>query len=391
MFCIDGGEAQGFAAVDESGAWTATLSSGAFESDGDKRLALFYEGGEENAVQTVIAVDTECGLKLDGCEAGKSVVSGETDEYAIVTLSGLGQVQNVTADAQGRFSFVLNEPLKANDSLKLVAEDVLGNLSAVLNKQVVAQPVLQLDPHCSTVTTLTAQISGRAADADFVIIEGAGLRTAVLPDGTFSSEIPPQQAGAVLEIYAIEESGNHASEHIVLTVEEPEGLMVNVELPVPNVPHNYAEMLRVKGYAFSREDVGRLKLIIEDSEIGSVALVKAEPTADELDWAGERGYTNCFGRFDAKVSVSDLPLGATSLRLAAENGEIVCEIPIELIKSAENLPLRIGMLAVLLAGFIAFAAAFVLTGKKMRRIRSEARHKNVRHDAKSRRRDTTDL
>ncbi|MGZ4113220.1 MAG: Ig-like domain-containing protein, partial [Tumebacillaceae bacterium] len=116
------------------------------------------------------------------------------------------------ADADGRYTLSLSQPIKAGTTLQLFAQDAEGRYSQLTYTTVKASDTMPpAEPIVNPVTDQDTTVSGIAEAGSTVRVVTNGMLLSMVTaglDGSFSIGIPQQQAGVRLEVTATDSAGN---------------------------------------------------------------------------------------------------------------------------------------------------------------------------------------
>ncbi|PTJ43048.1 Ig-like domain-containing protein [Staphylococcus simulans] len=163
--------------ADDKGVWTITLETPLVHDAVIKAVASDVAGNKSpEAAQTVKDTTAPAAPTIDKIEAGAKVVSGTSEPLSTVTLTlPDGKTTEVKADADGKWTTELVEPLTHDAVIKAVASDVANNKSAEAT-QTVKDTVVPAVPVINTIEAGTKEVSGTSEPLSTV--------TLTLPDGT---------------------------------------------------------------------------------------------------------------------------------------------------------------------------------------------------------------
>ncbi|PTJ94021.1 hypothetical protein BU020_05665 [Staphylococcus simulans] len=163
--------------ADDKGVWTITLETPLVHDAVIKAVASDVAGNKSPEVaQTVKDTTAPAAPTIDKIEAGAKVVSGTSEPLSTVTLTlPDGKTTEVKADADGKWTTELVEPLTHDAVIKAVASDVANNKSAEAT-QTVKDTVVPAVPVINTIEAGTKEVSGTSEPLSTV--------TLTLPDGT---------------------------------------------------------------------------------------------------------------------------------------------------------------------------------------------------------------
>ncbi|PTJ87758.1 hypothetical protein BU051_00010 [Staphylococcus simulans] len=163
--------------ADDKGVWTITLETPLVHDAVIKAVASDVAGNKSpEAAQTVKDTTAPAAPTIDKIEAGAKVVSGTSEPMSTVTLTlPDGKTTEVKADADGKWTTELVEPLTHDAVIKAVASDVANNKSAEAT-QTVKDTVVPAVPVINTIEAGTKEVSGTSEPLSTV--------TLTLPDGT---------------------------------------------------------------------------------------------------------------------------------------------------------------------------------------------------------------
>ncbi|PTJ92971.1 Ig-like domain-containing protein [Staphylococcus simulans] len=163
--------------ADDKGVWTITLETPLVHDAVIKAVASDVAGNKSpEAAQTVKDTTAPAAPTIDKIEAGAKVVSGTSEPLSTVTLTlPDGKTTEVKADADGKWTTELVEPLTHDAVIKAVASDVANNKSAEAT-QTVKDTVVPAAPVINTIEAGTKEVSGTSEPLSTV--------TLTLPDGT---------------------------------------------------------------------------------------------------------------------------------------------------------------------------------------------------------------
>ncbi|MDU0420493.1 Ig-like domain-containing protein [Staphylococcus simulans] len=163
--------------ADDKGVWTTTLETPLVHDAVIKAVTSDVANNKSpEATQTVKDTIAPAAPTIDKIEAGAKVVSGTSEPLSTVTLTlPDGKTTEVKADADGKWTTELVEPLTHDAVIKAVASDVANNKSAEAT-QTVKDTVVPAVPVINTIEAGTKEVSGTSEPLSTV--------TLTLPDGT---------------------------------------------------------------------------------------------------------------------------------------------------------------------------------------------------------------
>lgn len=140
----------------------------------------------------------------------------------VKVMQGDQVVLTASVDSNGNFSITFNQPFKGGSIIKIVAEDLAGNVSepVIMTVKDVTAPYVNID-WAKYVTEKSTEVYGYAEAGAFVeilkngVVIGSGTAN---EDGTFVVPIPVQPGGTELVIKATDKAGNIGS--VTVTVIE---------------------------------------------------------------------------------------------------------------------------------------------------------------------------
>ncbi|MGZ4134321.1 MAG: Ig-like domain-containing protein, partial [Tumebacillaceae bacterium] len=116
------------------------------------------------------------------------------------------------ADADGKYTLSLSQPIKAGTTLQLFAQDAEGRYSQLTYTTVKASDTMPpAEPIVNPVTDQDTTVSGTAEAGSTVRVVTNGMLLSMVTaglDGSFSIGIPQQQAGVRLDVTATDSAGN---------------------------------------------------------------------------------------------------------------------------------------------------------------------------------------
>ncbi|MGV3066507.1 Ig-like domain-containing protein, partial [Staphylococcus simulans] len=163
--------------ADEGGKWTAELAEPLVHDAVIKAIASDVANNKSSeATQTVKDTTAPTAPVINSVEAGAKVVDGTSEPLSTVTLTlPDGKTIEVKADAEGKWSTELAEPLAHDAVIKAVATDVADNKSPEAT-QTVKDTTAPAVPTIDTIEAGDKVVNGTSEPLSTV--------TLTLPDGT---------------------------------------------------------------------------------------------------------------------------------------------------------------------------------------------------------------
>lgn len=160
-------------------------------------------------------------------------LQGTAEPGSKVKLLQADQVMlSAYTDNNGHFSFSFNVPFKADSVIKIVAEDLAGNVSepASFTVKDVTAPYVDIN-RWEYVNEKSTEVKGFAEPGAYIEILKNGTvigSGTAIADGTFTTSIPVQAGGTELVIRATDNAGNSASIKVnVIDLPDPLPLTVD--------------------------------------------------------------------------------------------------------------------------------------------------------------------
>ncbi|RIN46488.1 Ig-like domain-containing protein, partial [Staphylococcus simulans] len=203
--------------ADDKGVWTITLETPLVHDAVIKAVASDVAGNKSpEAAQTVKDTTAPAAPTIDKIEAGAKVVSGTSEPLSTVTLTlPDGKTTEVKADADGKWTTELVEPLTHDAVIKAVASDVANNKSAEAT-QTVKDTVVPAVPVINTIEAGTKEVSGTSEPLSTVTLtlpDGKTTEVKADADGKWTAELAePLAHDAVIKAVASDVANNKSAE-----------------------------------------------------------------------------------------------------------------------------------------------------------------------------------
>ncbi|UXR35338.1 Ig-like domain-containing protein [Staphylococcus simulans] len=254
--------------ADDKGVWTITLETPLVHDAVIKAVASDVAGNKSpEAAQTVKDTTAPAAPTIDKIEAGAKVVSGTSEPLSTVTLTlPDGKTTEVKADADGKWTTELVEPLTHDAVIKAVASDVANNKSAEAT-QTVKDTVVPAVPVINTIEAGTKEVSGTSEPLSTV--------TLTLPDGT-TKDVKADDKGVwttTLETPLVHDAVIKAVTSDVANNKSSEATQTVKDTVVPAIPTIDAIEAGAKKVSGTSEPLSTVTLTLPD---GKTTEVKAD-------------------------------------------------------------------------------------------------------------------
>ncbi|MHD0383850.1 Ig-like domain-containing protein [Staphylococcus simulans] len=254
--------------ADDKGVWTITLETPLVHDAVIKAVASDVAGNKSpEAAQTVKGTTAPAAPTIDKIEAGAKVVSGTSEPLSTVTLTlPDGKTTEVKADADGKWTTELVEPLTHDAVIKAVASDVANNKSAEAT-QTVKDTVVPAVPVINTIEAGTKEVSGTSEPLSTV--------TLTLPDGT-TKDVKADDKGVwttTLETPLVHDAVIKAVTSDVANNKSSEATQTVKDTVVPAIPTIDAIEAGAKKVSGTSEPLSTVTLTLPD---GKTTEVKAD-------------------------------------------------------------------------------------------------------------------
>ncbi|PTJ09731.1 Ig-like domain-containing protein [Staphylococcus simulans] len=203
--------------ADDKGVWTITLETPLVHDAVIKAEASDVAGNKSpEAAQTVKDTTAPAAPTIDKIEAGAKVVSGTSEPLSTVTLTlPDGKTTEVKADADGKWTTELVEPLTHDAVIKAVTSDVANNKSSEVT-QTVKDTVVPAIPTIDAIEAGAKKVSGTSEPLSTVTLtlpDGKTTEVKADADGKWTTELAePLTHNAVIKAVASDVANNKSSE-----------------------------------------------------------------------------------------------------------------------------------------------------------------------------------
>ncbi|WP_176745504.1 Ig-like domain-containing protein, partial [Staphylococcus sp. HMSC056G08] len=203
--------------VDDKGVWTITLETPLVHDAVIKAEASDVAGNKSpEAAQTVKDTTAPAAPTIDKIEAGAKVVSGTSEPLSTVTLTlPDGKTTEVKADADGKWTTELVEPLTHDAVIKAVTSDVANNKSPEAT-QTVKDTIAPAVPTIDTIEAGAKVVNGTSEPLSTVTLtlpDGKTTEVKADADGKWTAELAePLAHDAVIKAVASDVANNKSSE-----------------------------------------------------------------------------------------------------------------------------------------------------------------------------------
>ncbi|WP_341776508.1 Ig-like domain-containing protein, partial [Staphylococcus simulans] len=203
--------------ADDKGVWTVTLESSLAHNEVIKAEASDVANNKSpEATQTVKDTTAPAAPTIDAIKAGAKVVNGTSESLSTVTLTlPDGTTKDVKADADGKWTTELENPLVHDAVIKAVASDVANNKSPEAT-QTVKDTVDPEAPVINTIEAGTKEVSGTSEPLSTVTLtlpDGKTIEVKADAEGKWSTELAePLAHDAVIKAIASDVANNKSSE-----------------------------------------------------------------------------------------------------------------------------------------------------------------------------------
>ena len=254
--------------ADDKGVWTITLETPLVHDAVIKAVASDVAGNKSpEAAQTVKDTTAPAAPTIDKIEAGAKVVSGTSEPLSTVTLTlPDGKTTEVKADADGKWTTELVEPLTHDAVIKAVASDVANNKSAEAT-QTVKDTVVPVSPEIKAIEAGAKVVSGTSEPLSTVTLtlpDGKTTEVKADADGKWTAELAePLAHDAVIKAVASDAAGNKS----------PEATQTVKDTVVPAIPTIDAIEAGTKEVSGTSEPLSTVTLTLPD---GTTKDVKAD-------------------------------------------------------------------------------------------------------------------
>ncbi|WP_262556010.1 Ig-like domain-containing protein [Staphylococcus simulans] len=217
--------------TDADGKWTAELAEPLAHDAVIKAVTSDVANNKSpEATQTVKDTIAPAVPTIDTIEAGAKVVNGTSEPLSTVTLTlPDGKTTEVKADADGKWTAELAEPLAHDAVIKAVASDVANNKSSEAT-QTVKDTVVPTIPTIDAIEAGTKEVSGTSEPLSTV--------TLTLPDGT-TKDVKADDKGVwttTLETPLVHDAVIKAVTSDVANNKSPEATQTVKDTTAPAVP-----------------------------------------------------------------------------------------------------------------------------------------------------------
>ncbi|ERS94732.1 YSIRK signal domain/LPXTG anchor domain surface protein [Staphylococcus simulans] len=251
--------------ADDKGVWTITLETPLVHDAVIKAVASDVAGNKSpEAAQTVKDTTVPATPTIDKIEAGAKVVSGTSEPLSTVTLTlPDGKTTEVKADADGKWTTELVEPLTHDAVIKAVASDVANNKSAEAT-QTVKDTVVPAVPVINTIEAGDKVVSGTSEPLSKVTLtlpDGKTTEVKADVDGKWTAELAePLAHDAVIKAVASDAAGNKS----------PEATQTVKDTVVPAIPTIDAIEAGAKKVSGTSEPLSTVTLTLPDGKTTEV-------------------------------------------------------------------------------------------------------------------------
>ncbi|WP_126498215.1 Ig-like domain-containing protein [Staphylococcus simulans] len=203
--------------ADDKGVWTTTLETPLAHDAVIKAVASDVAGNKSpEAAQTVKDTTVPATPTIDKLEAGDKVVNGTSEPLSTVTLTlPDGKTTEVKADADGKWTAELAEPLAHDAVIKAVASDAAGNKSPEAT-QTVKDTVVPAIPTIDAIEAGAKKVSGTSEPLSTVTLtlpDGKTTEVKTDADGKWTTELAePLAHDAVIKAVASDVANNKSPE-----------------------------------------------------------------------------------------------------------------------------------------------------------------------------------
>ena len=203
--------------TDAEGKWTTELAEPLTHNAVIKAVASDVANNKSpEATQTVKDTTAPAAPTIDKIEAGAKVVSGTSEPLSTVTLTlPDGKTTEVKADADGKWTTELVEPLTHDAVIKAVASDVANNKSPEAT-QTVKDTVVPVSPEIKAIEAGDKVVSGTSEPLSTVTLtlpDGKTTEVKTDADGKWTAELAePLTHNAVIKAVASDVANNKSSE-----------------------------------------------------------------------------------------------------------------------------------------------------------------------------------
>ncbi|WP_262577675.1 Ig-like domain-containing protein [Staphylococcus simulans] len=203
--------------TDAEGKWTTELAEPLTHNAVIKAVASDVAGNKSpEATQTVKDTVVPVSPEIKAIEAGDKVVSGTSEPLSKVTLTlPDGKTTEVKADAEGKWTTELAEPLAHDAVIKAVASDVANNKSPEAT-QTVKDTTAPAVPTIDAIEAGDKKVSGTSEPLSTVTLtlpDGKTTEVKTDADGKWTTELAePLTHNAVIKAVASDAAGNKSSE-----------------------------------------------------------------------------------------------------------------------------------------------------------------------------------
>ncbi|MDQ7118730.1 Ig-like domain-containing protein [Staphylococcus simulans] len=203
--------------ADDKGVWTTTLETPLAHNEVIKAVASdAAENKSVEATQTVKDTVVPEAPVINTIEAGTKVVDGTSEPLSTVTLTlPDGKTTEVKADADGKWTAELAEPLAHDAVIKAVASDAAGNKSPEAT-QTVKDTVVPAIPTIDAIEAGAKKVSGTSEPLSTVTLtlpDGKTTEVKTDADGKWRTELAePLAHDAVIKAVASDVANNKSPE-----------------------------------------------------------------------------------------------------------------------------------------------------------------------------------
>ncbi|AMG97083.1 Ig-like domain-containing protein [Staphylococcus simulans] len=203
--------------ADDKGVWTTTLETPLVHDAVIKAVTSDVANNKSpEATQTVKDTIAPAVPTIDTIEAGAKVVNGTSEPLSTVTLTlPDGKTTEVKADADGKWTAELAEPLAHDAVIKAVASDVANNKSSEAT-QTVKDTVVPTIPTIDAIEAGAKKVSGTSEPLSTVTLtlpDGKTTEVKTDADGKWTTElVEPLAHDAVVKAVASDVAGNKSPE-----------------------------------------------------------------------------------------------------------------------------------------------------------------------------------